>query len=106
MGKARLFIDVDDTIIAACHLGSGFDLRPGVLTQLRVLSRLYNCMWLTMWKKNDIRKLVKSLYGSGINAKMRYADWRHEHPERKCGYVIGKGKTKNFWWLEDPLCQE
>jgi hypothetical protein len=106
--KYKLFIDVDDTIIANCYKGSGFDLRPGALTQLRVLTKLYDCEWLTMWPKKDIFALVRSLYGSYINTNIGYADWETHprHPWRKAGYVLDPKRTQDFYWLEDPLCPE
>jgi hypothetical protein len=104
--KSRLYLDVDDTIIAVCHKGSGFDLRPGVLTQLQILTRLYDCVWLTCWPRTNVYALIKALYGSSINSKMTYANWDHSHPWRKAGYVLDPSKPQNFWWLEDPLCKE
>lgn len=37
--RTTLYIDIDDTIIAQIMPGSGFDLRPCVMTQLAVLGR-------------------------------------------------------------------
>ena len=104
--KPRLYLDVDDVLIANCHKGSGFDLRPSVLTQLRVLSRLYDCVWLTCWPRKNIFELIRYLYGSYINENMSYADWGHGHPWRKAGYVLDPRRIQDWWWLEDPLCQE
>ena len=81
-------------------------MRPGVLTQLRVLSKLFDCVWLTCWPREGIFELVRILYGSSINKDLRYADWGHGHPQRKAGYVLDPSHNQNFWWLEDPLCQE
>ncbi len=47
--KTTLHIDIDDTIIAQVLPGSGSDLRPCVMTHLTVLSRMYDCCWLTVW---------------------------------------------------------
>ena len=47
--RATLYIDIDDTIIAQVLPGAGFDLRPCVMTQLTVLSKVYDCCWLTSW---------------------------------------------------------
>jgi hypothetical protein len=104
--KATLYIDVDDTLIANCCKGSGFDMRPGALTQLRVLSRLFNCVWLTCWPRERIFELIRLLYGAKINKDLSYADWGHGHPQRKAGYVLDPKRDQNFWWLEDPLCRE
>lgn len=108
MKKGTLYIDVDDTIIANCHDGSGLDLRPGVLTQLRIASRLFDCVWLTMWPRKDIFYLIKSLYGVYVNKNMTYAEWETHppHPWRKAGYVLDPKHDQNFWWLEDPLMPE
>jgi hypothetical protein len=104
--KARLYIDIDDTVIANCHTGSGFDLRPGVMTQLRGLSRLFDCFFLTMWPRKELYLLIKLLYGAHLSQNLLYAEWPQGHPQRKAGYVLGERKTQNFWWLEDPLTDE
>ena len=85
--KTTLYIDIDDTIIAQVLPGSGFDLRPCVITQLTVLGRMYDCCWLTSWPYIDstapgagvsVATLMRCLYGSRINQTFRYADlgWR------------------------------
>src|ERR1700739_3454415 len=104
--KPTLYLDVDDTIIAKCHTGSGFDLRPGVMTQLRVLSRLFKVRWLTCWPREPIFKLTKLLYGMRINRDVTYANWGHGDPWRKASYVLDPKAAKNWWWLEDPPCHE
>lgn len=106
MSRATLYLDVDDTIIANCHKGAGFDLRPGVITQLRVLSRLFKVRWLTCWERRPVFQLVKLLYGGRINPDLTYANWGHGHPSRKAGYVLDPNSPPNWWWLEDPLCRE
>lgn len=104
--KDTLYIDVDDTIIANYHKGSGYDMRPGALTQIRVLSKLFNCVWLTCWGRERIFELFRLLYGASINKNLKYADWGHGHPQRKAGFVLDPKMPKNWWWLEDPLCRE
>lgn len=104
--KPTLYIDIDDTIIANCCKGSGFDMRPSVVTQLVVLSRLFNCVWLTCWKQERITELFRLLYGTYINKNFRYANWDHNHIQRKAGYVLDPKHDQNFWWIEDPLCHE
>lgn len=106
MSKATLYLDVDDTIIAKCHKASGFDLRPGVITQLRVLSRLFKVRWLTCWERRPVFQLIKLLYGGRINLDLTYANWGHGDPQRKAGYVLDPNAPANWWWLEDPLCHE
>ena len=73
--KTTLYIDIDDTIIAQVLPGSGFDLRPCVITQLTVLGRMYDSCWLTSWPYVDpvasatgvsVATLIRSLYGAGI----------------------------------------
>ncbi len=58
--KTTLYIDIDDTIIAQILPGSGFDLRPCVMTQLTVLGRMYDCCWLTSWPYNDLAAPVQA----------------------------------------------
>lgn len=107
MNKATLYVDVDDTIIAQTYKASGFDLRPGVLTQLRILGRLFDCVWLTCWPRKDIYALIRGLYGIRINKEFKYGDWPHGHAWRKAGYVFDRPKApENFWWIEDPLAPE
>lgn len=104
--KATLYLDVDDCIIANCHKGSGFDMRPGVLTQLRVLTRLFDCVWLTCWPRERIFELLRLLYGASINKDLGYANWGPGDEYRKASYVLDPKRNQNFWWLEDPLCRE
>jgi hypothetical protein len=100
--------------MAVCHPGSCFDLRPGVMTQLCVLSRLYKCYWLTCWPWNekgtkhrvDITTLMRNLYGTRINQDFQYREWCSGDPQRKAGAVLAKGAPENFYWLEDPLSPE
>ena len=107
MSKPILYVDIDDTLIAQCHLGSGFDMRPGVFTQLRILSRLFKCTWLTCWDRPRITEMVRLLYGIQINKEFLYADWGHGHPQRKAGYVLNPTRAqKDWWWIEDPLSPE
>ena len=95
--KTTLYIDIDDTIIAQVLPGSGFDLRPCVITHLTVLGRMYDCCWLTSWPYIDttapgagvsVATLMRSLYGASINETFRYADWDRDHPDGKAGFVL------------------
>jgi hypothetical protein len=110
--KTTLYIDIDDTIIAQVLPGSGFDLRPCVITQLTVLGRMYDCCWLTSWPYGNpnapesgisITTLMRCLYGSRINEIFRYADWDRDHPDGKTGYVLGASAPEDWYWLEDPI---
>jgi len=113
--KTTLYIDIDDTIIAQVLPGSGFDLRPCVMTQLRVLSRMYDCCWLTRWPytapkhlrsredRMSIVTLMACLYGAEINETFRCADWDQNHEQGKAGFVLGKDAPKDWYWIEDPL---
>ena len=78
-GKPTLYIDIDDTIITQVLPGSGFDLRPCVMTHLRVLSRMYDCCWPTMWPYTEPKRprschdrmsivtMMRCLYGTQVN---------------------------------------
>ena len=110
--KTTLYIDVDDTIIAQVLPGSGFDLRPCVITHLTILSRMYDCCWLTSWPHIDpastgtsvsISTLIRCLYGAAINQNFRYAEWDHDHPDGKAGFVLGADAPEDWYWLEDPI---
>ena len=110
--KTTLYIDIDDTIIAQVLPGSGFDLRPCVITHLTVLGRLYDCCWLTSWPYIDpaahgpgasVASLMRCLYGARINETFRYADWDRDHPDGKAGFVLGKDAPEDWYWLEDPI---
>ncbi len=109
--KTTLYIDVDDTIIAQILPGSGFDLRPCVITHLTVLARMYDCCWLTSWPYTDtappgcmsVSTLMRGLYASRINESFRYADWDRDHPDGKAGFVLGNEALEDWYWLEDPL---
>ena len=110
--KTTLYIDVDDTIIAQVLPGSGFDLRPCVITQLTVLGRMYDCYWLTSWPYIDgvgtgadvsVATLMRCLYGASINETFRYAEWDRDHPDGKAGFVLRDGAPEDWFWLEDPI---
>ncbi|MGA8744017.1 MAG: hypothetical protein WB561_22685 [Terracidiphilus sp.] len=120
--KTTLYIDIDDTIIAQILPGSGFDLRPCVITQLAVLGRMYDCCWLTSWPYAEsdasyagvpgavmsvvtmsVVTLMRCLYGTRINETFRYADWDRDHPDGKAGFVLGEGAPEDWYWLEDPI---
>jgi hypothetical protein len=113
--KTRLYIDIDDTILAHALPGAGFDLRPGVMTQLALLGKMFNCCWLTTWPYSEPRHpksreaqmssvaLMRCLYGTEINASFSYAEWNRNHPQRKAGFVLREGAPEDWYWLEDPL---
>jgi hypothetical protein len=110
--KTTLYIDIDDTIIAQVLPGSGFDLRPFVITQLTVLGRIYDCCWLTSWPYGDpaapqagitVTTLMRCLYAAGINETFRYADWDRDHPDGKAGFILREGAPQDWYWLEDPI---
>jgi hypothetical protein len=110
--KTTLYIDIDDTIIAQVLPGSGFDLRPCVITQLTILGRMYDCCWLTSWPHIDtstpatgvsVATLMRGLYGAAINESFRYAEWDRDHPDGKAGFVLREGAPEDWYWLEDPI---
>ena len=107
-----LYIDIDDTIIAQVLPGSGFDLRPCVMTQLTVLGRLFDCCWLTSWPYLPegapepgmcVQTLMRAVYGDRINESFRYAEWDREHPGGKAGFVLRPDQPTDWYWLEDLL---
>lgn len=109
--NVTLYVDIDDTIIAQLLPGSGFDLRPGVITHLTVLGRLYDCCWLTSWPYSPadaqsgmcVQTLMRSLYGHRINETFRYAAWERDHPDGKAGFVLRSDQPSDWYWLEDPI---
>lgn len=110
--KPTLYIDIDDTIIAEVLPGSGRDLRPCVITHLTVLGQLYDCCWLTSWPYSpadagpsgmSVQTLMRSLYGHRINEIFRYANWDHDHPDGKAGFVLDPNQPEDWYWLEDPI---
>jgi hypothetical protein len=107
-----LYIDIDDTIIAQILPGSGFDLRPCVITHLTVLGRLYDCCWPTSWPYSSsassapgmsVQTLMRCLYGHRINETFRYARWNHDHPGGKAGFVLRDDVPSDWYWLEDQI---
>ena len=110
--KTTLYIDIDDTIIAQVLPGSGFDLRPCVITQLIVLGRMYDCYWLTSWPYGEpgspatgmsVVSLMRCLYGTPINETFRYAEWDRDHADGKAGFVLREDAPEDWYWLEDPI---
>jgi len=102
--RQTLYIDVDDTIIANCWDRSGFDLRPNIMTQLRVLKELFNVRWLTCWPYDDLELLFKSLYGQDIWRDTEYCAWMTRLSSAKNEKVDAVLEGPEDWyWLEDPL---
>ena len=108
--KTTLYVDIDDTIIAQVLPGSGFDLRPCVITQLTVLRCMYDCCWLTSWPYTDtpannvsIATLMRGLYAKGVNESFRYAEWDRDHQDGKAGFVLRNDAPEDWYWLEDPI---
>ncbi|HEY2466850.1 MAG TPA: hypothetical protein VGI45_03265 [Terracidiphilus sp.] len=110
--KITLYIDIDDTLIAQALPGSGFDLRPCVITHLAVLGRLFDCCWLTSWPYSPadvpesgmcVQTLMRSLYGHRINETFRYAHWDRDHLYGKAGFVLRPDQPQDWYWLEDPI---
>jgi hypothetical protein len=99
--KTILYVDIDDTLISKCFPGSGFDLRPGVITQLRYLSRLFDCFWLTHWDQDRVHRLLRTLYAQRLESQILYANWRAVDPSNKAPYVLAH--DHNFYWVEDLL---
>lgn len=100
--KPLLYIDVDDTIIAHVNKGAGFDLRPNIMSQLKALTRLFRCRWLTYWPSDRIFELMRLLYGEPINQEMQWIDWQSagRYADKADAVLAG---DLNFYWLEDPL---
>jgi hypothetical protein len=105
--KTTLYIDIDDTIIAKVLPGSGFDLRPCVITHLTVLSRMYDCCWLTMWPyaeptrprscqdRMSIVTMMRCLYGIQVNDSFRCAEWDRDHKQGKAEFVLREDVPKD-----------
>jgi hypothetical protein len=108
MSKPRLYIDIDDTIIGRYYPTTFLELRPGVMGQLKVLSKLFDCRWLTCWpwvdpKSNmDIKTLLRVLYSHDLVAVIPPQKWSYE-TGGKSGAVLAPGQPTDFWWLEDQL---
>ena len=112
MAKTTVYIDIDDTILAQVLPGSGFDLRPCVVTHLTVLGKLFDCCWLTSWPYAPadapdsamcVQTLMRSIYGHSVNEMFRYAHWDRDHPDGKAGYVLRPEAPAHWFWLEDPI---
>ena|SRR5208282_2495902 len=105
--RPTVYVDIDDTILACIWSGSGFDLRPNVMTQLRVLKELYNIRWLTCWGDEPLELLFKSLYGQDIWRDTVYQPWMSRLSSGK-GEKVGAVLTGpiDWYWLEDPLYGE
>ena len=110
--STTLYLDIDDTIFAQVLPGSIFDLRPCVITQLSVLGRLFDCCWLTSWPGSPgdglgtemcVQTLMRALYGHRINEMFRYAEWDHDHPDGKAGFVLRPDQPSDWYWIEDLL---
>lgn len=99
----HLYIDIDHTLFSRYFNNTDLELRPAIMSQLRVLSRLFHCHWLTCWSLEDIKGLLRYTYSYDLVKVIGYADWGHGHPRRKAGFVLSPKAPKNFWWLENEL---
>jgi len=96
-----LYFDVDETFIAECLPGGAFDLRPGVASQLWVLSKMFECYWLTHRSEQDLAGLWHGIFADSLMKRIKYADWRAYDRSNKAPYVLAH--SHDFWWMEDPL---
>jgi hypothetical protein len=110
--KTTLYVDIDDTILAEILPGAGRELRPCVITHLTVLGKLYDCCWLTSWHYSladtppsgmSVQTLMRALYAHRVNETFRYANWNHDHPDGKAGFVLDARQPEDWYWLEDPI---
>jgi len=99
-----LYVDVDDTWIAHMVEGSGFDLRPNAMTQLRGLTMLYDVQWLTCWPPEPLRELLHGLYAPDVWMYSNYCAWRTRMELNKGDKVDAVlNGNPNWYWIEDPL---
>jgi hypothetical protein len=101
MAKPFRYIDIDDTIICEGAPGKILELRPGVVSQLMILSKLFRCRWLTHWDQDGLAELWTHLYAALALKNIEYFNWRDEHPVDKASAVLKE--DHHFFWLEDPL---
>ena len=85
------------------------------ITQLTVLSRMYDCCWLTSWPyaepkrpksvrdRMSIVTMMTCLYGTDINERFRCAEWDRNHEQGKAEFVLREGAPKDWYWIENPL---
>jgi len=109
--RSRLYIDIDDTILAKYLPTTFLEPRPAIVSQLRTLSRLFYCYWLTCWPWNqdrgaDVKSLMRSFYAVDLLKDIQYMGWSLGHPDRKVGAVLDPMVPQDFWWLEDRLDHE
>lgn len=101
MTKTLLYIDIDDTILCSDAPGPMMELRPGVVAQLTVLSRLFDTYWLTHWKENAVNSLWSLLYASLSLQDIGYFHWQEYSEKDKAIGILDH--DHDFYWLEDPL---
>src|SRR5208337_167792 len=99
--KTILYFDVDDTLISHDCPGPGYDLRPGVVTQLTFLAKMFDCYWLTHRSQDDLIRTFDGLYARRMMSAIQYANWRTVDWRDKAPYVLSH--SKDFYWMEDPL---
>jgi hypothetical protein len=77
------------------------ELRPGVVNQLTVLSRLFDAYWLTHWEENAVNSLWALLYASLSLQDIGYCHWQKYDAKDKVFAVLDI--DPDFYWLEDPF---
>lgn len=106
--KGILYLDVDDTIIAENFVGSGHDLRPWVMTQIRVLTELFDVRWLTCVSEESLEEMFKRLYAYRYFKNTTYCHWRNRPTSgknEKVDYVLDNYvlEGRNWYWVEDLI---
>lgn len=100
MPRPTLYIDIDDTILAQCFPLFGFDLRPGVISQIGILSKLFDTYWLTHWDDLRVREFLNSIHATTqVCYHVGYCKWQGLSHESKAPAVV-EGPP-DFYWLED-----
>jgi len=99
--RSRLYIDIDDTILARYLPTTFLEPRPAIVSQLRTLSRLFYCYWLTCWPWNqdrgaDVKSLMRSFYAVDLLKDIQYMGWSLGHPDRKAGAVLDPMVPQDF----------
>lgn len=97
--RITLYIDVDGVLLGKFGFDGDewFQLRPNAILFLMKCVERFNCMWLTAWRHDDLKALLKALYASGIAEKIGYASNWGSHK------IDAVDLTRPFLWIEDGI---
>jgi len=106
MSKPLLFHDIDGVLFA--DYAGHYQLRPNVKGWLEWAHEHFQVCWLTSWPKEDIRQLLKILYGEKYirhpAITFRVADW-YTYNTKEDWLSANRSQLEgvSWYWIDDQI---